>query len=415
MNWLRRLAAYRILDVGAIAITIAVIIFWVMVLPARWSKFDFNHYYVGGRMLFEGQNPYTASLPAMSRALGFQYSEDYPIASYPPSFLWMFAALAALPPRGAFAIWLVVEISCLVGILWLTRRLLGERVSARGWLFVVALTIISRTVSYSLFFSQVQLLLAVLVLAAYMAHRDGRHGWACFAVSVAGIIKFYPFVLLPWFVWSGGGVRARLYRLIGAFGFVALVIAVTGPGLWRDYLRYGIPTVIGEENGRNFHFSLPAMVTNLGYLYHDFRLSPSLAHWWWSVGTLAGLAIIAIAYGLCLVVARDPEAQFCLLCVAMLVGTVTVQGHYFVFMVFPLAVAAIRVATKPTLGKVICLIAVVVAVNLVDPPESPFLWRHLFWYILISNLPLYGLFGLGAFFCRELREQRGLPDGQAVP
>jgi hypothetical protein len=389
-----------------------------VVLPPRWSDFDFNLYYVGSRTLLEGRNPYTTSQKPMSDALGFRFSEEYPIAGYPPSFLWLFAPLAALPPPAAFAIWVAVEIGCLVAILWLSRWLLGERLSARGWLFVVALAISSRTVSYNLYFSQVQLLLAALVLAAYAAQRAGRHGWACLAVSTAGILKFYPFLLLPWFVWSGGGgLRARLYRLAGASGFVLAVMALTGPGLWRDFFQHGLPMGVGEEIGRTFHFSLPALVTNLGYLYHDFRPSPEAKQWWWSVGTIVGLVGIAAAYGACLTTRGDREAEFCLLSVAMLMGTVTVQGHYFVFLVFPLAVAAIRIAAKPTPGKVIYLILLIVAVNCVDPPTSPFLWRHMLLYILVSNLPLYGLFGLGLFFWRELRIQRELslrsPDGRS--
>jgi hypothetical protein len=191
-------------------------------------------------------------------------------------------------------------------------------------------------------------------------------------------------------------------RLVGAIGFALVIVALTGPGLWHDFLQHGIAMDVGDAIGRTFHFSLAAFVTNLGYWYHGFNPTPEAKRWWWLLGAGAGLAAIAGAYGVCLTAARDPEAQFCLLCVAMLIGTITVQGHYLVFAVFPLAVAAIRIAAKPTLGKVVCLIAMVVAVNLVDPPESAFLWRHPGWYILVSDFPLYGLIGLGAFFCREL-------------
>ena len=407
MSWLRRLATHRLLDVGAILVTVSVVVLWAVILPSRWSDFDFNNFYMSGRMLLEGQNPYTTSLRDMSQSLGFRFAEDIPITGYPPSFLWLFAMLATLPPRPAFIVWLALEIGCLIAILWLTRRLLVGRLSARGWLFVSALTIISRTVSYSLYFSQVQLLLAALVLAAYAAHRAGRHGWACLAVSAAGILKFYPFALLPWFAWSGGGtLRARVRRLMGAIGFAIVIIAWTGPGLWRDFLHYATTVILGGVIGRTFHYSLPAFVTNLGCWYHDFNLTPDVKRWWLFLGTTLGFAVIAGAYALCLRTSDDSEAQFCLLCVAMLIGTITVEGHYFVFLVFPLAVAAIRIAAKPTPGKVVYLILLVVAVNLVDPPESAFLWRHLLLYILVSNVPLYGLFGLGVFFWRELRTHR---------
>jgi hypothetical protein len=254
-DWWQRLARNRLLDVGAVAIALAVVFRWAAVLPSRWPEFDFNHFYVCGRMLLEGQNPYRTSFKAMSDALGFRFSEVLPTASYPPSFLWIFALLAALPPRPAFAFWVAGEIGCLAVILWLTCRLLGDRLSTRGWLFVVTLTIASRWVTYHLLFSQVQLLLAALVLAAYAAHRAGHRGWACLAISVAGILKFYPFVLLPWFVWSGGGgARMRLYRGLGVVGLVLAVVALTRPALWSDFMVCAIPMGVGQEIGRNFHF-----------------------------------------------------------------------------------------------------------------------------------------------------------------
>lgn len=412
-----RLAQNRLLDAGAIMVAVSVGILWAVVIPPRWSDYDFNHYYVGSRMLLEGRNPYTTSLGAMSAALGFNFSEALPVAGYPPSFLRLFAPLAALPPRVAFGIWVALEIDCLAVILWLTRRLLGKRLSPRGWLFVVVLATISEPVTHNLYFSQVQLLVAALILGAYAAQRAGRYGWACLAVSAAGILKFYPFVLLPWFVWSSPGpVRARVYRGLGAIGFVLAIVALTGPGLWRDFLQYGMPMAVREEVGSILHFSLSALVTNFGYLYHHYQLTPEQNAWWWSMGTIAGLVVIAGAYGMCLATPRDPEAQFCLLCIAMLIGTVTVAGHYFVFLVFPLAAAAVRVAAKPTLAPVVYLILLALAVNSVDPPNSPFVLRHSYLYLFVSDIPLCGLFGLGVFFCRELlihRNDSGLATGRS--
>ena len=401
MNWWRRLATSRLLDVGAVVVTLLLLSRWAVVLPTRWNDYDFNHYYVGSRMLLERQNPYTTSLKGMSQALGFTFTEQLPVACYPPSFLRLFMPLAALPPRVAFAVWVSVEFGCLILILWLTCRLLGERLSARACLFVAALTITSRTVTYHLLFSQVQLLLAALVLAGYAAQRAGKHGWACLAVSTAGILKFYPFVLLPWFIWSGsGGMRVRLCRVLGVIGFVLAVVALTGPTLWCDFIHHGIPVAVGEGIGRTFNFSLPALVTNLGYARHDFHPSPNARQWWWTIGTITGLAVMASAYRVCAVARRDAEGQFCLLCVAMLIGTFTVQGHYFIFLVLPLTVATIRIAARPTPALVIGFILVMLAVNWINPPD--FLWRHSIWYIFGNDIPLYGLIGLAAFFWREL-------------
>ena len=416
MNWWRRLATYRILDVGAVALTVSVLVWWSVVLPPRWNDYDFNHYYVSGRMLLNGQNPYTTSLEAVSHAFGFHFAADLPIATYPPLFLWMFAALAALPPKVPFAAWVALEIICLVIILWLIRRVLGERLPTRGWLFVVALTIISRPLSYNLYYSQPQLLLAALVLGGYAAHLTGRHGWACVAVSVAGMLKLYPFILLPWFIWSGsGGVRGRCRRLVGVLGLIVAVVAATGPGLWRDFFQYGMPAItVWEQAGRTFHFSLPALVTDLGYIHDNFNPSAVARQCWWLAGTLTGFGVFVAAYRMCATSRPDPEAQFCLLCTAMLIGTVTVQGHYFVFLAFPLTVAALRIAARPTGGQVIYLILLLLAFNCVDPPNSPFFERHVLLYLLAGNVPLYGLFALAIFFWLELRGHQAATPSSAI-
>jgi len=244
-------------------------------------------------------------------------------------------------------------------------------------------------------------------LAAYAAHRAGKHGWACLAISAAGILKFYPFILLPWFLWCGGGsARARLYRLLGVSGFLLAAVAVTGPALWRDFFQYSIPAGVGDEIGRTFNYSLSGLVTNLGYARHGFHPSPGAKQWWWCAGTITGLVAIAVAYYACVATHGDPEMQFCLLSVAMLVGTVTVQGHYFVFLVFPLTVAALRIAARPTLSQVIYLTLILVALNDLNPPD--FFQRHPTWYIFVNDIPLYGVLGLGVFFWREMWKRREL-------
>jgi hypothetical protein len=404
MDRLRRLAQVRLLDAGAIVLIFLFLYKWAVFLPARWSDFDFNGFYVCGRTLLDGKNPYTTSVEALSHAMGFRFYAYPPTAGYPPPFLWMFAALAALPPRAAFAIWVAVELISLAAILWLTRWLLRGRLSSRGWLFVVALTITSQCVLYHLLFSQAQLLLAALVLAGYAAQRAGRHGWACIAVATAGILKFYPFVLLPWFVWSGnGGVRGRWRRLLGSTAFIVAAVALTGPGLWRDFFRYGLTAALEGAVGRTFHFSLPALVINLGYLHYNLHPPEEAAQWWQTVGALVSGGVLAAGYAVCGSSRRDPEAQFCLLCAVMLMGTLSVQGNYFVFLVFPLTVVAARIAARLSVAGVISFILLLLAFNCLHPPDSTIFGAHKVLYLLASDVPLYGLFALAAFFWAELR------------
>jgi hypothetical protein len=208
MNRLQRLARNRLLDAGAAVLIPLFLYKWAVFLPGRWSGFDFSHFYVSGWMLLKGQNPYTTPVEALSRAMGFEYLTYLPVATYPPAFLWMFAALAALPPRAAFAIWVALELISLAAVLWLTCWLLRERLSSRGRLFVGALTVVSQCVMYHLLFSQAQLSLAALVLAGYAAQRAGRHGWACVAISVAGFSSSIHSFCCPGLCGPARAVRA---------------------------------------------------------------------------------------------------------------------------------------------------------------------------------------------------------------
>jgi hypothetical protein len=407
VNWLRRLGQNRLLDIGAVFIAVLSVWRIAVVLPSRMWDFDFNHFYVSSRLLILGQNPYLISLKPMSRNMGLEFSNDLPVPHYPPTFLWMFAPLAGRPLRVAFAVWVVVEFLSLGLLLWLTRHLLGDRLSLRGWGFICVAGIASQPVYWQFCFSQVQLPLAALVLGAYALHRRGQYVAACVSAAAAGMLKFYPFVLLPWFVWrSGGSVAARINRALLVAALCGTIVLVTGPRLWSDFIRLGIPVAAANEVGSNFHYSIPSFVTNLGLSSSGVAPSEAASRLWWAAGTAAGLVVIAIAYAICLRNERNDEMEFCLLCVAMLAGIVTVQGHYFVWLVFPLATVAVRLAARPSTSRILFFSTMVLLANEVTPPSPAFLGDHVYLKILANYVPLYGLVALGVFLGRGLARGR---------
>ena len=172
MTWWRRAARNRLLDVGAVVIALLHAVAIARMLPSRVFDFDFNHDYVSGLMLLRGQNPYTTSHGPLCAQYGFAFQESYlRTSTYPPSILWLFAPLALLPPRAAFAVWVAAQAGGLGVILWLTRRLLGGRLSARGWRFVCCAALASTAVYWHFFGSNAELILAAVVLAGYAGRR----------------------------------------------------------------------------------------------------------------------------------------------------------------------------------------------------------------------------------------------------
>ena len=242
MNWLRRLAGNRLLDVGAGLLALLVLGRLAWALPSRASKLDFSHYYVSSRPALEGQNPYTCTLEAESRRWGFVGFEQIPRATNPPTLVWLVAAVAWAPPVVAFWAWTTLQVMCLVIVLGLTRWLLHGRLSARGWWFLLAGVVSSPTIYYHFWFSQVQLLLAALVLGGFACLQRGHRAAACALVTTAGLLKLFPLMLLPWFLWRGGEGGRALWRRAGVTIVVGLgVVSATGWGLWRDYFRFAAP------------------------------------------------------------------------------------------------------------------------------------------------------------------------------
>jgi hypothetical protein len=374
------------------------------VLPERVFEWDFNHHYVSSRLLLSGENPYTTSAGPLSERLGFVYVESYQrTATYPPAFFLVFAPLALLPPQPAFWVWVGVQAISLGVILLLSQRLLRGRLSSRGWWLVCGAVLASAPIYWHLICSNAELVLAAIVLTGYSWHRDGRHSAAILAVATAGIVKLYPLILLPWFVWaSDGTARIRAGRAALAAAWVLLLILGSGPGLWLDFFRYGLPLAAAHEIGYTYHSSISSLLINLGYAAYGFAPTPAAARAWWLAGIGAGLAVIALGYVACARGTNDREAEFGILCVAMLMGILSTQGHYYVFLIFPMAVAAARLRKNLTLPGVVLYGLLIVLLNQQETWATPFLARHIYLKIAANYLPLAGLVGLGIFFTNEL-------------
>jgi hypothetical protein len=398
LNWRRRLGRNRLLDVGAAAIALMCVGRIVWIVPHRSDQNDFSHYYLSGRLLFEGHNPYTTPLTPLYPDRGFKLRDGTVVAnaSYPPPFVWLFYVFAALGPQTGFYAWVVVEALCLVWLLWLTRRLLGARLSARGFFFVCAATLMSAAVFWHFFYSQVQLLLAALLLTGYAWHRAGKHTAACLAVATAGLLKIFPFALLPWFVWRAGpDVRTRMRQGLVVLAFVLAVVLSSGIGLWRDFFQRGIPVAGLGLIYRTSNFSLPAFLLSL---VNARVIAPSEPHGWLLMLVLMpGLAVIALAYLQCWRGMLDTEAEYCLLVLAMLLGIAVTWTHYLVLLVFPVTVACVRAAARPTFWRLTAIALLLVALNSVLHVSGPFFGRHEYMRTVANHLPLFGMIWLALF------------------
>lgn len=259
----------------------------------------------------------------------------------------------------------------------------------------------STAVYWHFYYSQIQLLLAAAVLGAYFLLRRGWSLSPAVLVLGAGLLKLYPLVLLPWFLWRGAGSPgARARRAAVVAGLALLLVGITGLDLWRGFLAHGLPVIRDFVTNRTANVSLPAFVGSLGHAARDLPPAIPVGRAWELAGALAGFAALALAYVPSLLKSGDRESEFCLLTVAMLLGSLTTWPHYFVFLIFPMTVLAARVALHPSRGRVVALVLLLMVLNSFGTWYGAWINRQLYGLegIPPNLLPLLGLLATGAFF-----------------
>jgi hypothetical protein len=402
MRFWRQLAQNRLLDVGAGLIAALAVWRVAVVLPSRASAYDFAHHYTASRLLLEGENPYRDGFESIMVQRGFTIDPS-PInqraVMNSPLFLWLFTPLAAMGPTRACWGWVTVEATSLALVIWLTCRLLAGKLTRRARWFIAAAVVASMPVYWHFYFSQSPLLLSALVLVAFAQRQAGRSVLACLLVTLAGLLKMYPFVLLPWFVWRGpSGWPGRLRRAGAAAAVVAVVVLATGPAHWAQAHRQQRELVERYMVNSLFNETVPSFVVNLGMVVANAA--------WPRVGIVAGLLVIAAAYRRCGTVGGDDQEQFALLTTAMIAGIPYAWGHYLVFLIFPVAMVAGHVLAKPTPARVWWLVAAALALNNLGRVNfmltDPWLAGHLWCKFALNYVPLAGVLATGAFLWREM-------------
>jgi hypothetical protein len=397
------LAGHRLFYAGLIIFSLMALVRAAVMLPPRQQANDFAHYYVGSRLALEGKDPYTTALEPIYNEFGFAYEKDVPIATNPPPLLWLFAPFALLPVPAAFWAWVTVQLLALAAILLLTRQLLGNQLSTRGWWIAVMATSCSATVYYHLYYSQVQLVLAAMTLGASHMERRGHLASACGLATVAGLVKLYPLVLLPFFLWQGHKKGRSVTCLLVTAAVLLAGTWATGMGMWTGFREHALASVATCAINHSFNYTVPALVTNLGYAWHGFDTAPAVAQTWWWTGNVLGLVLIGGAYAWIFYNDSDEVGAYGLLCVAMLAGGLTSRGHYFVFLIMPLTAALTRAVGRKSPPWFYFLIAALVAMNLMGTWEGPWLDRHLVVKVLANNIPTAGMLALGVFWAYDLR------------
>jgi hypothetical protein len=224
-----------------------------------------------------------------------------------------------------------------------------------------------------------------------MWSRDGKHLLSCAAIALAGLLKIFPLMLLPWFAWRAGNRRGRLRCAAFAVVLVATGIGLTGVERWLQFLETGVPT-FGRYAAMYFDcFSLPGLVARLG--------AGPLGQ------NLMAVAVVVVVYGLCWG-ATNREAEFCLLVTGMIGANLVGWAHYFVWLIFPVIVLAARPAPDWSVTRGAALALLLLLLNDLETKSTPWLDRHYHLKVLANSLPVIGVIAVGVFFARAVHREQ---------
>ena len=373
---------------------------------------DFSHYYLASNFVISGRDPYSEPLRPHCERLGLEYDARIPIGAHPPLLLRTFATFSWLPLAQAYGIWACVQALCAVTTVALTLRLLAIPLTSRLGVLLIGLVCCSTAMLDHWYYSQVQLLVGVVLLGAYALARREHYQPACALVGLAAFFKLYPALLLPWFVmYRSTGIRDIAGRLLVIAGVGAAVWGVTGFDAWHGFVTRGLPVIqSGSESLSNFSLQAGVARAAQACLIGTADWLPGL------LAKLIALGMISWAYWTAW---RRPLAEhvpFCLLVTVMLLTSPVSWAHYLVLMIFPAAVLIRESLRSSNLyarfgGIAIAVLCLMPYLDLYLLPPEPSWWRvavHLYPTIALVFAAAV-LSGLRTDLSRELAAAMRFP------
>lgn len=267
-----------------------------------------------------------------------QFFERY--NAHPPTANLICFPFVFLNYQDAHLAWNLVSISLLFLILYCIVKELKIKMSVWTTLALIAVLLICDPLLQTLIQGQLNLLLAFLIVAAWRVGKSGNSFGSGICLGLATAIKIYPAYLFLYFLvrkdWRGlaGGVIS--FTLITLF--TALVF---GFETYRDYVTVALPVVGGVSNTNNWgNSSLLAFWERL-FVQSTPTIQPiadsplllTITVWssWIIITILAWIAIWKTR------AEKFSERAYAITIIAMLLMAPTTWHHYFIILIFPIA------------------------------------------------------------------------------
>ena len=364
---------------------------------------DFAHYYIATRIFIENGNPYKEDLGLQYKKYGFLLSheakESGTIAPNPPTFFYLFLPFAIFDSHIASTGWFIFQLACLFYILFLTKWLFKDFFLNFDWFFFCFIVASSSWLYSHLRHSQLGLLLTALIFTAFALKRTDHHISSCLLIATAGMIKLFPFILLPWFVYKRDmRIQSVIKIIIITFGYSALIFFLTGYDNWIQYYTYSLSSLPSVSFGLYGNYSLPSCIGNFILAAYPDHITPSVSQNVMNFSHLAGLLLLTICYVIALRGMNSPEVELSFLIVAMLICQNRTLGHYFVLLIFPIATAWGICLKKRSVSYYIVFFIFYLFINQLHLHSSKrflqLLPPSIFFRLFLNYIPLLGLFSL---------------------
>lgn len=276
----------RFSDRRAVVLWMLLVLFVIGVARAHWWYGNRHHYYDLGiyrqavNWWLHGHDLYTFTKPdATQGQLGF---------TYPPFGAIVLVPFAVLPWGGAIALYAVLTLAAVVvTTYWLVKPVAQRHAWSLPFVMVLALTVIStlEPMRENYTFGQINVLLAILVLADLLILVPRASRWAGVCIGIAAAIKLTPAIFILYLLVSRRR-RAAITAMASAAAATLLAGAIMPRGSW-DFWTHDLWSGQGLGNAAyTFNQSIYAMLARISAPHE-----PNKALW-------ALLVVVALGYGL---------------------------------------------------------------------------------------------------------------------
>lgn len=350
--------------------------------------FDFYTFYVSGKAVLGGANPYRYDLLlGYYEQVGLEIT-DYPFV-YPPMWLLVCALSALFPWNVTILLWKGVNLLLLLGSIYYIDRLYLKNIDRSSGLYPLICFMLMMSGTISLFFlGQTSLVVLFSVLCFFDSYLNGNKIMAGIAFSIA-LIKFHflwPLGLFLLFHREWKAIFSTAFMILGSVVIIGLLAGETPISLVQSILEAdlsGYETLEANELENPLSVGLPSL------FYNTFGISDLYAH---IMGfTLSFGALIYLLWS------RNKALMHFDLAFLLYLGVIAFFARpYDLVLFFPLF--ACLLAEYDRSKKNIVLASILIATALVIPRTAIQVFYHRFLFPEVSE----------EFFVMYLQEYRSI-------